>query len=181
MHIDLAPASPLREFRRATTAEWLLLAAGVILCAWAASAWLRQDAAESVLRSELAQLQMRLAGRQSGAAVTAVEPVPADRIAAVSSVIVQLNLPWSSLLGSLEQADQPTVAVQELGLQPKQRVLRGSAEARDTTAMLRFLQRLKRQPGFEAVRLVRHEHADQDPTQPIRFEFEGVLRLEAQR
>jgi len=178
LHIDLAPASVLRTFRRTTAAEWLLLVAGLALCAWTAWAWIRQDAAEAILRAELAQMKTRLAGRQAGTVATTAEPVSPDRSAAVSSLIVQLNLPWGSLLGSLEKADQPSVALLELSLQPKRRVLRGAAEARDTAAMLRFLQRLQSQPELDAVRLVRHEHADQDPTQPVRFEFEGVLRME---
>ncbi|MEI6027678.1 MAG: hypothetical protein WCT47_13415 [Betaproteobacteria bacterium] len=179
LHIDLAPDSVVRALRRATAAEWLLLVVGMTLCAWAAWAWVRQDAAEAVLRAEVAQVKTRLAGRQAATIVTVAEPVPPDRSAAVSGLIAQLNVPWSSLLGSLEQADHPTVAVLELSLQPKQRVLRGAAEARDITAMLRFLQRLQSQPALEAVRLIRHEHTDQDTAQPVRFEFEGILRLDS--
>ena len=179
LHIDLAPHPVLRALWRASATEWLLLIAGIALCVVGGLTWLRQDHALVGLRADLAQMQSLLVARQSRSRPAPAKPVPAAETSAVAALIDQLNLPWAGLLDALEQADQPGVAVLELTPLPRQRMLRGTAEARNIGAMLAYLRRLQSQPAFDAARLVRHEHTDQDPTQPVRFEFEATWRSDA--
>lgn len=179
LHISFAPSPWRCALRRVSALDWLLLAAGLALCAWTAWAWQRQEKALTGLRAELAQVQALASERRSRARPAVVQAVPPAQAAAVAALIGQLNLPWDDLLDALERADQAGVAVLELTPLPRQRLLRGTAEARDPAAMLAFVRRLQGQTAFDGAHLVRHEHTDGDPTQPVRFEFEAAWRLEA--
>jgi Tfp pilus assembly protein PilN len=174
--IDLALPSVRRSLRRVPAPVWLLLIAGTTLCLSAAWAWQRQDSALAGLRADLADAQRRLASRQARTAPVQRPAVPEARVLAVKALVDQINRPWTGLLDALENADTPTVALLELSPLPRSHAVKGVAEARNSAAMLAYLQRLGDESVLDGVRLVRHEHTDQDSSQPVRFEFEAIWR-----
>lgn len=116
-------------------------------------------------------------------AIQAKRPPPAPvvsiaeaRVKAINAAIVQLNLPWQSLFGSLEEIRPKNIAL--LGLEPngEKHVLRIYAETKQPEDMLDFVRLLEGQPQFASVALVKHEIYMQDPNRPFRFTIEAAWR-----
>ena len=171
--IDFAPPTLARTLRRTPVWAWCLGATGLALCLAAGLGWQRGDQEQSALIEEIAAADARLAARQTRSVAKPAAPVPESQAQAVNSVVTQLNLPWAALLDAMEQAGAPSVALLEFNPDPRNHQVKGVAEAKTSTAMIAYVERLKRQPVFDGVTLTRHEFADQDDSQPVRFEFEA--------
>lgn len=171
--IDFAPPSLARALRRTPVWAWCLGGVGVALCLASALRWQQGELDQSALRAEIALADARLAVRLARAVVKPVLRVPEAQALAVNAVVAQLNLRWDTLLDAMEAASGPTVALLELNIDPRNLWVKGVAQARTSVAMISFVERLKQQPVFDGVTLTRHEFADQDERQPVRFEFEA--------
>jgi hypothetical protein len=172
IEIDFAPPTLARTLRRTPAWTWGLGAAGLALCLTAALGWVRVGKDHTEIEHEIAAADAKLAARAARTVVKPVLPVPAEQVLAVNAIVARLNLPWGALLDALDDAGTPTVALLELTPDPKNRRFKGMAEARTSAAMIGYLERLKRQPIFDAVTLTRHEFAELDDSQVVRFEFE---------
>jgi Tfp pilus assembly protein PilN len=91
-------------------------------------------------------------------------------------VVRQLTVPWSALIGALEQASTRDVALLQLQPDADQRRLRLTAEARDREAMFAYLRRLESAPALAEVVLVSHQVQNEDPQRPIQFAVQAALR-----
>jgi len=176
--IDFAPASHSRALRRPPALLWGLALLGLVLAGSAALSLHAQTQERAALQAEIDQVSARLAARRQAQAAreqarpeALISPVQAQ---AMNAVIAQLNTPWSAMLNAMETASMGPVALLEFNPDPKSHLVKGVAEARHSDAMIAFIERLKAQTAFNGARLSRHEYAEQDATQPIRFEFELI-------
>jgi len=90
-------------------------------------------------------------------------------------VVRQLTLPWAQMVDALERASGGDVAMLQLQPDVQQRVLRVTAEAKDTQAMIDYLRRLGESKAFTDVHLVSHRIQADEPTHPVQFVAQGLF------
>ena len=173
IRINFAPHSLLRTARETHPITWLLAAAGAALCAGAivtGSALLQDYQSRTLdLQRKQASLTERGARKPAPKKSNATEA----QATAVNNAIAQLNLPWRDLLDAVEAATPANIALLTLAPDAKKHVVKGSAEAKSSDAMIDYIEQLKQQDFFSAVVLTKHEINEQDPNRPIRFQFEA--------
>jgi Tfp pilus assembly protein PilN len=94
--------------------------------------------------------------------------------AAVNGAISQLNLPWRALHDAVRAATPSNIALLALEPDAKKRVLRITAEAKNSDDMLAYVAALGQVTLFGTVTLVRHEILEQDPNRPLRFQLDAA-------
>ena len=97
-----------------------------------------------------------------------------DKVA--RAAVRQLALPWAGLIRAVEDSATPDVALLQLQPEAQQQLLRVSAEARDSSAMFKYLRHLAAARGLAEVHLVTHEVAQDDPQKPVRFSAQASFR-----
>ena len=153
----------LREMPRPPAAAWLLLVLGITL---GATAVLRYLKAEQSLAGERAVTAGLEAARTAKKPVKATMPLQAATEAAGRT---QLELPWDALFVLLEQSRPDEIALLSLDADGRKREASLTAEAKNPGAMLDYVERLRKQSGFNAVVLSSHAVRAEDPQQPLRF------------
>ena len=173
IRLDFAPRSLRRTLFHAPPLHWIPVLCGLMVCAVALlHAFEYREA-----REEVDALHAALGAR---AAVPAVQPavrrapaISEAQAAATNAAIMQLNLPWRALHDAVRGATAPNIALLALEPDSRKRVLRITAEAKDSDAMLAYVDALGREEWFGAVTLVRHEVLEQDPNRPLRFQVDA--------
>jgi Tfp pilus assembly protein PilN len=175
VRLDFAPPSLRRTLYRTVPGAWAPLVAGAALCVATLAQVLDYREAREEVDAQLAALRAR-------AALTAVPPmaqrasVGEQEAAAVNDAISKLNLPWRALHDAVRAATPPNIALLALEPDPKKRVLRITAEAKNSDDMLAYVAALGQGKLFGAVTLVRHETQEQDPNRPLRFQLDAGWR-----
>lgn len=124
----------------------------------------KQNAAENAFAA------VRLKARQSRSTVSH------KRVEAVNRTVMQLNLPWTALLGAVEEHLSNEVALLSLEPDASRQVLRIQAEAKSSAAMLDFVSKIAKKEIFTTVVLTRHEINESDMNKPYRFILEAQWR-----
>ena len=96
-----------------------------------------------------------------------------------NDVLRQLTLPWENLFQALESSTDPEVTF--LGMAPdvEKHVVDINCEAKNISAMLSFIKRLKERQEFSSVYLQSHQIQESDPQRPVRFSLIAVWRDDA--
>jgi hypothetical protein len=137
------------------------LALGVALVVWLAAL---DSALESAEQRNAAVQRRALAARN-----VAVVTLDAEEERKLASGLRQLTTPWEDLLGAAENAANPDVAVLSLQQEPAQNAFKLVAEARDTNAMLDYVQRLGEAKRIRSATLENHKVVVDQPGRPLRF------------
>lgn len=174
MRIDFAPASVRRTLFHAHPTVLALLALGAALCVTAGLGGARLFEQQQEHAARLRHLQERVAAMSARPAPVARVEIPAAQAAAVNSAILQLNLPWRELQDAVQGATPPTIALVALEPDARKQVLKITAEAQSSDAMVDYVAALKQQETFSAVALSRHEIQQAAPNRPLRFELEAT-------
>jgi Tfp pilus assembly protein PilN len=173
VRLDFAPPSARRTLLRATPVAWGLAFGGLSVCVAALTQVLHY-------REEREDVDVLLAALRARAAVPVAAPaaltasIGEPEAAAVNGAISKLNLPWRALHDAVRAATPPAVALLALEPDANKRVLRISAEAKNSDDMLAYVAALGQGKLFGAVTLVRHEVLEQDPNRPLRFQIDGA-------
>jgi Tfp pilus assembly protein PilN len=173
VRLDFAPASLRRTLFHAPPYAWGALFGGVALCAAALVQALDYREAAEEVDAQLAALQARSAAPAVQPVARRTPAIGAAQAAATNAVIMQLNLPWRALHDAVRSATPPNVALLALEPDAKKRVLRISAEAKNSDDMLAYVAAIDKEEWFGAVTLVRHEVLEQDPNRPLRFQVDA--------
>jgi hypothetical protein len=88
-------------------------------------------------------------------------------------IAAQLNLPWAELMHAFDSKASKQVALLELNPDVTTRLIKVTAEARNSAHMTQYLENLKKLKVISDVRLLHHETNSSDPLLPIRFEIEA--------
>jgi hypothetical protein len=107
-----------------------------------------------------------------------VVPPPRDpshlaRVRSVAQVSKNLTTPWADLLEALESAPQQAVALLAIEPSTAKKSFRLTAEAKDTAAMLAYLEALRKDRRLDAVVLISHQQQVQAPGKPLRFQLQA--------
>ena len=162
LDLDFSPA------RRNQPAGWLLLAAGLTAALLAAAQFQSAQAARMALATDLSATNARLNGsRPEGA--RAGPPLDPRVSKAANQIARELQMPWAEMLAALESVPAPDVAL--LGVEPSavRHVVHITAEAKNSAAMLDYLQGLQASKEFSNVWLTSHLVQAQTPGTPVRF------------
>jgi Tfp pilus assembly protein PilN len=177
VRLDFAPAGLRRTLLRAPLAARAAVIAALALCAFALVQVLDYREAREEVDAQLAALRARAAvpaPSASPAPAALRAPVGEQEAVAVNAAISQLNLPWRALHDAMRAATPPNVALLALEPDARKRVLRITAEAKNSDDMLAYVSLLEREEWFGSVTLVRHEVVEQDPNRPLRFQLDAA-------
>ena len=172
VRLDFAPPGLRRSLSRASALSRVLGLGALALCAAALVQVLEYREAREEVDAQLAALRAR-AGAPVALAPAPRAPVGQQEAVAVNAAIAQLNLPWRALHDAVRAATPPNVALLALEPDARKRVLRITAEARNSDDMLAYVAALGREDWFGSVTLVRHEVLEQDPNRPLRFQLDA--------
>lgn len=158
--------------RRATWLGFSVLAVSLTLAGSFAADY--QDAA-----GELAALQPPRGQPHSepGMERTPDQSRAGDEAKQAEEVLRRLSLPWAEVIEAVEQASTRDVSVLQMQPDARRQRLRLTALARNSSAMLEYLQRLARTSTLYDVALVSHEEQRDDPTQAIQFRVQASYRV----
>lgn len=172
LSIDFAPNSLARTLCRIDAFTWLAASIGLLGCIVLVgeSILLLQDHAASRVAFEQVVNQQRR--RVTSAPVQQKKNIPAAEAIAVNGAISQLNLPWRDVLDAIERATPADIALLSLEPDAAKHSAKGSAEAKDSAAMIGYIESLRQQDFFHDVDLLHHEINETDPHKPLRFQFE---------
>lgn len=173
LRIDFAPRTLRRALVRTRLLTWLCGAAGTVLCIAAAATIVDQADKNKAGKLALRQVEASLAERAARKAPPRKIAIPEAQAKAINAVILRLNLPWSDVLDTIEDATPASIALLSLEPDAKKHLLKGVAEAKSSDEMIAYIEQLKKQELFERVLLTRHEINEQDPHKPLRFQFEA--------
>jgi len=182
LRIDFAARGWRRAWFRLQPGALACGALGLLLCAGAAFSAYRmvgEQRARTQAQTLLAERQQRLSAAASGtgagtkAGEKAAQAIPEAQAKAVNSAILQLNLPWRDMQDAVGAATPPTVALLSLEPDPRKRLLKITAEARNSDDMIGYIELLKQQEFFTGAALARHEINELDANRPIRFQVEA--------
>ncbi|WP_061540215.1 hypothetical protein [Collimonas fungivorans] len=166
LSIDFAPAR--RQRLGATALGVTLLVSGLVVASgalWHASDWQRHSQ----------RLQARLAAEKiKDTAFAQAHRAPSvslstPQITAINDAVRHLNLPWRDLFDAVETATPPEIALLALDPDPEHQLLRLTAEAATSEAMLDYVVNLKQQTVFSAISMKRHQLDAVDPNNVLRF------------
>jgi hypothetical protein len=162
LDLDFSPA------RRNRPAGWVLLAAGLSAALLAAVQFQSAQAARMAVASELNAAAGRLPGAKTEPARSG-PPLDPRVSKAANQIARELQMPWAEMLAALEAIPTPDVAL--LGVEPSalRHVVRITAEAKNSAAMLDYLQALQGGRQFQDVWLTSHLVQAQTPGTPVRF------------
>ena len=171
--IDFAPRSLARSLGQIDAITWLAAGIGLIACMvfGGESIVLLRDHAASRVALEQAVNQQR--SRVAAIPLRQKKNLPAAEAIAANAAINQLNLPWRDVLDAIERATPADIALLSLEPDAAKHRVKGSAEAKDSTAMIGYIESLRQQNFFDDVDLLHHETNETDPHKPMRFQFEA--------
>ncbi|MBC3915996.1 hypothetical protein H8L32_00735 [Undibacterium sp. CY18W] len=181
LQIDFAPNSLVRRLYNTTLTSFLLallvLSMGSVL-AWRSMQLLQRQRDTEV---KVQTTQAEIAKLQAGKKKQVVMKLPVDKTNAVNQAIGQLNTPWTNLLDALEKATTDKAALLQVTPDMKKSLMKGIAESKSTEDMIAYIEVLKRQAFFSSIVLEKHEINEQDPSKPIRFQFEAQWQSEVKQ
>lgn len=173
LHIDFAPHTIRRAVQQTPFLAWLAGSAGLLLCIAAAVSGFDLTRQYDTLQDELLRVNAQLsrpAKLQAASTHTTISEAQAN---AINNAIIQLNLPWGDVLDAIENATPPSIALLNIEPDARKKTVKGLAEAKDSDAMIAYIESLKQQVFFGTVILTKHETNEQDSNRPIRFQFEA--------
>ena len=142
---------------------WRLGALGVLLC----------------ISAIVMHARLSAVGQTVAAAPGEASPTPeiseAQRTK-LNEALAHLSFDWPQALSHLEQAVPSGVALVSADLRGPTRELKLTGEARNTDAMLNFMDALKRDPLLQSLKLTRQEPTrDENSAARVQFAIEGRL------
>lgn len=174
MKIDFAPRSMRRTWFHLHPAILALAGAGLLLCAGAGFGGWRLLEQQQEREHQLRHAQERVAALSTRPAEVAKVAIPEAQASFVNDAIMQLNLPWRELQDAVLAATPRSVALIAMEPDPRKRVLKITAETKNSDDMVAYIEALKEQESFSGVMLSRHEINEQDPNRPLRFQLEAT-------
>jgi len=121
-----------------------------------------------------ARLELLDTGRRAARPVNAGRAEQEAR--EVQSVLRQLSLPWPQMIESVESTASREVALLQLQPEPERRVLRLTAEAGTSEAMLEYVRRLGESKLLTGAHLISHQVQRENSAHPVQFVAQAALR-----
>lgn len=174
MQIDFAPRSLRRSLFHIHPAVLALAGVGLLLCAGAVFGYWRLLEQQREREHQLQHMRERVAVLSARPVEVTKVAIPEAQASFVNGAILQLNLPWRELQDAVLAATPRNVALLAMEPDPRQRILKITAETKNSDDMVAYIEALKEQESFSGVLLSRHEINEQDPNRPLRFQLEAT-------
>lgn len=174
LKIDFAPRRARRALFHIHPAVLVLAGVGMLLCAGAAFGGWQLVEQKREREHQLQHLQERAAAMSARPVEVAKVAIPAAQATFVNGAIMQLNLPWRELQDAVLAATPRSVALIAMEPDSRKRILKITAETKNSDDMVAYVEALKEQESFSSVMLSRHEINEQDPNRPLRFQLEAT-------
>lgn len=159
-HIDFAPRTWMQSLCNAQPVACIAIVLGSALLITTLPGWMHSTSNTNP--------HVQTAPRSQPAA-PAVNTAQAE---VVNHAIMQLNIPWRDMFDAIEQATPDSIALIELVPEASKQRLKVTAQAKDSDAMLTYLEQLKHQSFFSGLVLTSHVMEQSDLQQSVRFTFE---------
>lgn len=174
LQLDFAPGA-----RRAAPGlgVLMLLICGLVLAVLSAA--VAQQLASNTRQAETLAAVLARRGPLATESTESRREPPADagelaRLRDAQGVAARLATPWADLIGALEAATSPAVALLLVEPSAARRTMRLTGEARSAPDMLDYLSSLQRDARLARVVLVSHELQDKTPGAPLRFQIQAA-------
>lgn len=158
---------PALDFLQAPSLRlpWVMLACGAL------ALWVMHDIWDQTrLHNEGLQTRIGEAQQQSRHQVAPIaDPAVQATAKRIDQIKEELQIPWSRLFQSLEQAANRHVALRSIKASQRAGRIVLEVEARDKDGMLAYLKALAKQPDLQDVVLENHKQLDDNPDQPVTF------------
>ncbi len=170
--INFAPHSLLWTILQTRPLTWIFAGIFLVLCVSVGSAIFRVNKMRGEVEADVQKIHRQLAEK------AAHQPVPKKNLtteaqaASINTAVAQLNLPWRDVFDAVEAATPPSIALLTLEPDTKMHLFKGTAEAKNSDAMIAYIEQLKKQVFFIDVVLIKHDIMEQDVNKPIRFQFD---------
>lgn len=174
MQIDFAPRSLRRTLFHLHPGVLAAGVVGLLLCAGAALTGWRLMEQQREREHQIRHLRERAAALSAAPVVVARTAIPEAQAAYVNGAILQLNLPWRALQDAVASGTPRSVGLIALEPDPRKKILKITAETKNSDDMVAYVEELKQQELFSSVVLTRHEISEQDPNHPLRFQLEAA-------
>jgi hypothetical protein len=128
-----------------------------------------------LLLEKYRNIKVEIAQIEAGESMLPAERKPLPRknldgeLKNAEAVLRQLALPWKEMVGAVEGAARPEIAVLQMQPDAQLRQLRLTAEAPNEKAMLDYLARLASSPALAEVYIASHQVLLEDPRRPLQF------------
>jgi Tfp pilus assembly protein PilN len=162
LDLDLSPTRP-----RVPLTSWLLLAVGALAATFAMVQFQTASAERGREARSLSALEASL-NEPAGRSATAATPQDARTARESAAALRELQVPWANLLLALESVAGRNVALLSIEPSAQRQEVRITAEAKNSAAMLDFLDSLRAQ-SLRDVALTSHQVQSQAGA-PIRFQ-----------
>lgn len=143
-----------------------VLMLGIAAAAFVVAAFHDTATRNTRLESELARAKK--SGR-APALLAAGSKASSDAIQRATALANELGRRWDRVFLAIESAGSADVALLAIEPDPRRRLIRVTAEARNRNAMLAYVDRLQSGPVLRRVLLEQHEVRLQDAQRPVRF------------
>ena len=151
----------------------ILLIAAVATAAYLAQVYVKHSAELEVWQTKWHRLQK---AQRKDATEPASNPSQKleweqlqSELKTANRVIARLSLPWDALFREVEIAVGEQVTLLSVEPDTEKSELRITAEAKNLTAMLEYIKRLRAIALFKDAHLTSHQIQQQDPQKPVRF------------
>lgn len=152
---------------------WAVLAAGVVAAGIAIHAFVETSRELQQAEYTLSRLERKPVPVVRGDLARSDTVRLGDEIKFANSVVERLTLPWEDLLQALEATTTGDVALLSVEPDAQRKLLRITAETKNKSDMLAYVDRLSGSRRLTGVHLVSHQVGNQEPGQPVRFSMQA--------
>ena len=131
--------------------------------------YIQMSAESRMLEARVQQFERKDAARSTGVNAKRDTRSLAAEVKQANHVLKMLGLHWDSVFAAVATAHREGIALLSFAPEPEKGTVKISAEARNFSMMLDYLQRLEEQPALDAVYLQSHHMQNDNPKKPVRF------------
>jgi len=171
--IEFAPKTPVLAVLKSGVASVVLsVVALCIVLGLSVYVFMINRARDGLLEENL-MLQQQTNALQSDLKKTEKNTKSSTSQQALTSVAIQLNLPWGELLRAFDSRSSNQVALLEFNPDINTHLIKIVAEARNSAQMTNYIESLKKLKVIDDIKLTHHEVNTTEPLLPIKFELEA--------
>lgn len=158
-----------RNSSKLTRMGVIMLSISVVVLVVVVFQYMQMSAESRMLETQVQQFERKDATRNTSVSVKRDTRSLAAEVKQANHVLKMLGLHWDSVFGAVATAHREGIALLSFAPEPEKGSVKISAEARNFSLMLDYLQRLEEQPALDAVYLQSHHMQNDNPKKPVRF------------
>lgn len=158
-----------RNPSKLTSLGMVVCAFAVVLLALTMFQYSEVSDESQMLEARVRQFESKTSSRGTVVNVRRDSRSLAMEVKQANHVLRMLGMKWDSIFAAVAAAHREGVLLLSFAPEPEKRNVKISAEARNFSTMLEYVQRLEDQPALDAVYLQSHTLQNENPQKPVRF------------